>query len=310
MRSLALAFLCLTTLVPAQEAKIEASLEALRSIVAPDGTLKCRLTVLAKEDTEIDSIILGGADLQIYLGEKRLPGIEEKRPGTVWVKAGTQVVRVLSISMERVMAGIPGDDMATLNLRWPGLPGASIEVRVIPDQRSLDLDTLDLAKTKLRLVTNHGDMVLQFRPDKAPNHVRNFIKLAKQGFYNGSRFHRVIRGFMVQGGCPNTKEGAEGLPGTGDPGYKIDAEFNDIAHVRGTLSMARSSGDVNSAGCQFFICHDRAASLDGEYSAFGSLDTGFDVLDEIAGVRVGGRKGETPVEPVHLYAAIVIPAFK
>lgn len=309
IRSIPFALLLLTSLLRAQEAKIEATLVPSRVIIAPDGILECRLTVLVKEDTELDLSVLSGADLQIFFGEKRLPGIEEKRSGTVQVKAGTRVERVLTVSMEKVMAGIAGDDLVTLNLRWPGLPGASTEVRVIPNQRAIDLETLDLAKTKVRLVTNYGDLVLQFRPDKAPGHVRNFIKLAKDGFYNGTRFHRVISGFMVQGGCPNTKEGAEGIPGSGDPGYKIDAEFNDIAHVRGVLSMARST-DPDSAGCQFFVCHGTVPHLDNKYSAFGSLDTGFDVLDEIAGVRVGGKAGSTPVEPVHLYAAIVIPVLQ
>jgi peptidyl-prolyl cis-trans isomerase B (cyclophilin B) len=156
-------------------------------------------------------------------------------------------------------------------------------------------------------------MVVRFWPDKAPKHVRNFIKLSKEGFYDGTKFHRVIKDFMIQGGCPNTKEGATGRPGTGSPGYTVPAEFNkDIRHVKGVLSMARSS-DPNSAGCQFFVCHGDASSLDGSYSAFGTLDAGYDTLEKIVNVRVEPNDmGEpsSPVEPVHLYAAVVLPVKK
>ena len=123
--------------------------------------------------------------------------------------------------------------------------------------------------------------MVEFWPDVAPNHVRNFLKLAQSGFYDGTAFHRVIKNFMIQGGCPNTKEGATGEPGTGDPGYRIPAEFNDVKHVRGILSMARSS-DPNSAGCQFFVMHGEAPGLNGQYTAFGQLESGLETLDKIA----------------------------
>ncbi len=299
----------LSTVLPAQNGPVEARLTPMRAIVAPTGTLECNLEVHVKEDTQLDMNVLGGANIQVYLGEKALPGLSEKVSGKVKMKAGTKLLRTFTLDMGRVIAGIPTEDLLTLNLRWPDLPGASTEVRVIPNQSNLDVDKMDMAATKVRLVTNYGDVVLKFRPDKAPNHVRNFLKLSKDGFYNGTKFHRVIKGFMVQGGCPNTKEGAEGIPGSGNPGYAIDAEFSDTQHVRGIVSMARSSSP-NSAGCQFFICHGRAAHLDGQYTAFGEVDTGLDVVDEIAGVRVAGREGSTPLEPVHLYAAIVVPVMK
>lgn len=166
-----------------------------------------------------------------------------------------------------------------------------------------------LSKVKLRLITSHGEMMLSFRPDKAPNTVANFIKLAKSGFYDQSRFHRVIPGFMIQGGCPNTKPGATGAPGTGDPGYKIKAEFNDLPHERGVISMARS-GHPDSAGCQFFIVHQYGPSsqgLDGKYTAFGKLVSGFETLDKIVNVRTNpGGAGTTPTQPVHLHEVIVI----
>lgn len=119
-----------------------------------------------------------------------------------------------------------------------------------------------------------GDMVIEFWPDVAPNTVENFKTLAKKGFYDGTAFHRIIKGFMIQGGCP------EGT-GTGGPGYKIKAEFNERSHKRGVISMARSQ-DPNSAGSQFFICHGDPTFLDRQYTAFGKLIKGDDVLEKLA----------------------------
>ncbi len=130
--------------------------------------------------------------------------------------------------------------------------------------------------------TTEGDMILEFWPDVAPGHVENFKKLAKQGFYDGTCFHRVIKDFMIQGGDPLTKDPKmEARWGTGDPGYKIKAEFNDRHHDRGVISMARSQ-DPNSAGSQFFICHGNPHFLDRQYTAFGKLIKGDDVLETIA----------------------------
>jgi peptidyl-prolyl cis-trans isomerase B (cyclophilin B) len=136
--------------------------------------------------------------------------------------------------------------------------------------------------------TAAGEMVAEFWPDVAPKTVENFVTLAKKGFYDGTAFHRIVKGFMIQGGDPKTKDAAlEAEWGTGDPGYKIKAEFNAKKHERGVLSMARG-GDPNSAGCQFFICLDAAPFLDGKYTTFGKLIKGEDVLLKL---------GETPVGP-------------
>ena len=130
---------------------------------------------------------------------------------------------------------------------------------------------------------NGGKMTLELYPEKAPITVDNFVKLAKSGFYNGIIFHRVIAGFMIQGGDPTGT-------GMGGPGHNIKGEFaangvpNDIKHVRGVISMARAY-DPNSAGSQFFIMHADASYLDGQYAAFGKMLDGFETLDEIAGVR-------------------------
>ena len=129
-------------------------------------------------------------------------------------------------------------------------------------------------------VKDLGTITLEFYPSRAPNHVEKFKKLAREGFYDGTKFHRVIPGFMIQGGDPNTKGDDVHTWGTGGPGYEIDAEFNDAPHLRGTLSMARAQ-DPNSAGSQFFICVDRSAFLDGQYTVFGKVLEGMDVADKI-----------------------------
>ncbi|MGA3182079.1 MAG: peptidylprolyl isomerase [Verrucomicrobiota bacterium] len=130
--------------------------------------------------------------------------------------------------------------------------------------------------------TTEGDMVIEFWTDAAPATIANFKKLAKAGNYDGTCFHRVIKGFMIQGGDHLSKDPAkEALWGTGDPGYKIKAEFNDHPHVRGVISMARSQ-DPDSAGEQFFICHGNPSFLDHQYTTFGKLIKGDEVLEKIA----------------------------
>ena len=132
-----------------------------------------------------------------------------------------------------------------------------------------------------------GEMVIEFWPDVAPKTVENFKTLAKKGFYDGTAFHRIIKGFMVQGGDPLTKdETKQNRWGTGDPGYKIKAEFNERSHKRGVISMARSQ-DPDSAGSQFFICHGDPSFLDRQYTAFGKLIKGDDVLEKLATCETG-----------------------
>ncbi len=136
--------------------------------------------------------------------------------------------------------------------------------------------------------TTAGQMVVEFWPEVAPKTVDNFKTLAKKGFYDGTAFHRIIKGFMIQGGDDNTKDPAKkAIYGQGTPGYTIKAEFNNRKHDLGVLSMARSS-NPDSAGSQFFICLGRAPHLDGQYTAFGKVIKGEDVLVKI---------GETPVSP-------------
>lgn len=161
------------------------------------------------------------------------------------------------------------------------------------------------------LDTSDGQMVIAFWPDAAPNTVANFKKLARQGFYDGTAFHRIIKGFMIQGGDPLSKDpGKEALWGTGGPGYTINAEFNDHSHQRGVISMARSQ-DPNSAGSQFFICDGDASFLDHQYTAFGHLIKGEDVLEKIASTPVGpSGQGEMskPLSRVSLISVKIVPA--
>ena len=154
-----------------------------------------------------------------------------------------------------------------------------------------------LAGVTAVIETSAGAMTLEFFPDKAPGHVENFVKLAEKGFYDGTVFHRVIKDFMIQGGCPRGD-------GTGDPGYKIKAEFNDTPHVKGILSMARAQ-DPNSAGSQFFICHDKATFLDRQYTAFGKLIKGDEVLEKINTTQTGPQ--DRPVKKITMTSVTIVP---
>jgi cyclophilin family peptidyl-prolyl cis-trans isomerase len=150
------------------------------------------------------------------------------------------------------------------------------------------------------ITTNHGVIQVRFFADKAPGHVKNFTDLAKQGFYDGIHFHRVIPGFMIQGGCPNTKDGgSRRQQGTGGPGYTIPAEFNDMSHERGVLSMARTN-DPNSAGSQFFVMVKKSPHLDGQYTAFGEVFDGMDVVDTIVNLPRDERDNPNPSNPARI----------
>ncbi|MBI2643221.1 MAG: peptidylprolyl isomerase [Nitrosarchaeum sp.] len=151
------------------------------------------------------------------------------------------------------------------------------------------------------LHTNLGKIVIEFFPNDAPNHVINFVKLSENGFYDGTIFHRIIPGFMIQGGDPNTKDGDQSTWGTGGPGYSVNAEFNTIKHNRGIVSMARST-DPNSAGSQFFIVHKDSNFLDEQYTAFGRIVTeeSFETLDKIASVETGDKDIPVNTEQVKI----------
>ena len=157
------------------------------------------------------------------------------------------------------------------------------------------LQTLEIVVKQVTINTDFGDMSLTFFPDKAPRHVENFIDLAESGFYDGLTFHRIVDGFMIQGGCPKGT-------GTGDGPRRLQAEFNDTPHVLGTLSMARAQ-DPDSASCQFFICLDDASFLNGKYSAFGRVadEASLETLKKIGKVPTkdpGAGEKSSPLKPV------------
>ena len=150
--------------------------------------------------------------------------------------------------------------------------------------------------------TKFGDIDIEFFPKFAPNHVKNFKKLASSGFYDGCTFHRVIPDFMIQGGDPNSKDEDRNNDGMGGPGYTIDAEFNSLHHGRGIVSMARSR-DVNSAGSQFFIMVADKTYLDGQYTVFGEVINGMDVVDKIVNAKRDNR--DNPLERFEMTVKIL-----
>src|SRR5947199_1685376 len=154
------------------------------------------------------------------------------------------------------------------------------------EEKKEEKTTVNASNEVAVIKTSEGEMVVQFWADAAPNTIDNFKKLARQGFFDGTIFHRIVKGFMIQGGDPNSKDPAkENSYGEGGPGYNIKAEFNDHGHDRGVISMARGP-DPDSAGSQFFICLAPVHRLDHQYTTFGNLIKGDDVLEKI---------GETPV---------------
>jgi peptidyl-prolyl cis-trans isomerase B (cyclophilin B) len=163
-------------------------------------------------------------------------------------------------------------------------------------------EIVGMAKAIAVIETKFGNIEIRFFPDAAPNHVNNFIELAKKGFYDGTIFHRVIPGVMIQGGDPNSKNMDRTIYGKGGPGHMLKAEFNDRPHTRGTLSMARS-GHPDSAGSRFFICINDSPWLDGHYTVFGEVVSGMDVADKIVGQPRDKR--DNPDERVEMKITII-----
>jgi len=158
-----------------------------------------------------------------------------------------------------------------------------------------------MADTPSRAVleTKFGEIEIEFLTAKAPGHVKNFTDLAKKGFYDGTTFHRVIPGFMIQGGDPNTKDpkGSRERHGTGGPGYTIKAEFNDTPHTRGVVSMARAQSP-DSAGCQFFIVVKDSHFLDNQYTVFGKVVRGMEAADQVVAAQRDAR--DNPLERIDM----------
>lgn len=190
----------------------------------------------------------------------------------------------------------------------PASPPAKSSIESSTNSSKASADTTASNDEVAVIKTSEGTMVAEFWPDVAPKTVENFKTLAKKGFYNGTAFHRVIPGFMIQGGDPLTKDPSqEAMWGTGGPGYSIKAEFNNKSHTRGVLSMARSN-DPDSAGSQFFICHGDATQLDHQYTTFGKLIKGEDVLDKIANTPTHGKGSiDRPDKRINIDSITIVP---
>lgn len=177
----------------------------------------------------------------------------------------------------------------------------SAEVKAITVTKE---DVKKMAATRAVIETKYGNMTLKFFPDAAPGHVKNFLELAKSGFYDGTVFHRVIAGFMIQGGDPISKDPARrAANGTGGPGYTIKAEFNEKSHKRGILSMARMQAP-DTAGSQFFICVKDSPSLDRQYTVFGEVVSGMEVADKIVSLPQDPRTNN-PNERVEIKVKVI-----
>jgi peptidyl-prolyl cis-trans isomerase B (cyclophilin B) len=188
---------------------------------------------------------------------------------------------------------------------------ASTLVAAVGAEEKKETSPMNASNEVAVIKTNEGEMVVQFWTDAAPDTIQNFKKLARQGFYDGTIFHRIVKGFMIQGGDPNSKDSAkESSYGQGGPGYQIKAEFNNHSHDRGVISMARGP-DPDSAGSQFFICLAPVRRLNGQYTTFGKLIKGDDVLDKIGNTPVeGNAQGEVskPTKRVVIESVKIEPA--
>src|SRR5712672_186005 len=188
---------------------------------------------------------------------------------------------------------------------------ASTLVAAVTAEEKKEPSPMNASNEVAVIKTNEGEMVVQFWTDAAPDTIQNFKKLARQGFYDGTIFHRIVKGFMIQGGDPNSKDSAkESSYGQGGPGYQIKAEFNDHSHDRGVVSMARGP-DPDSAGSQFFICLASVHRLDYQYTTFGKLIKGQDVLEKIGDIPVTKNSTGEPSKPtkrVVIESIKIVPA--
>jgi len=186
--------------------------------------------------------------------------------------------------------------MVLFFLLWADQGGAAA------DKKFTSEEIKKMSETKAVIETKLGNIELKFFPEVAPRHVTNFVDLARKGFYDGTTFHRVIPGFMIQGGDPHSKNPDRTKHGTGGPGYTIKAEFNEKSHQRGVLSMARAS-DPDSAGSQFFICVADAFFLDRQYTVFGEVTSGIEVADKIVSQK--RDKADNPLERIEMKVRII-----
>ncbi len=212
------------------------------------------------------------------------PSFVSNTPGLVF---GVLVYKVNQDYQSESMSGEQQDNGTSSNLN-----NTTVGSRPVAANSTNSANSNSTQETAI-IQTAQGPITIEFLPQVAPNHVENFKKLAQDGFYNNTIFHRIIGNFMIQGGDPNTKgnESQRNNWGTGGPGYAIDEEFNDVPHIRGIVSMARSA-DPNSAGSQFFVVTNNSQFLDGQYTAFGRVIQGMEIVDKIAGLPTTSSFGQ------------------
>ena len=262
-----------------------AALPAQVEILAPKEGAKLAGWMFAAAAFTLDGEPLGtrhGGDVELAPGQKLTIEIDL---GPLVASSGARGAKSFKLGYPDGRGGVIEKEITAMQTAEKGLDFMSMPVE-------------DLSSYRVFLQTNRGNMEIEFWPDVAPLHVRNFLDLCYTGFYDGKTFHRVIPGFMIQGGDPRGD-------GTGNGPRMLKAEFNNKKHVAGVLSMARSN-DPNSASCQFFIMHAAYPSLDGQYSAFGKLVSGQEVVDKIATARK--NTADKPFEPQQIVKASVIRA--
>jgi cyclophilin family peptidyl-prolyl cis-trans isomerase len=212
--------------------------------------------------------------------------------GTTGDATGTGGTNGTTASATAANTTMPTNPAATTTATIPPVPATANEER-----------PMSYYENKVAEIhTSAGEIDIRFFPDVAPNHVKNFIDLAEKGFYNGTKFHRVIPGFMIQGGDPNTVSGDPSTWGTGGSGKHVSAEFNKVHHARGIVSMARAQ-DPNSASSQFFIVVADAGFLDNQYSVFGQVTKGMEVADTV--VNAPRNAQDRPNEPTMIQKIVV-----
>ena len=298
MKKIAIALACTAALSAGAAAQdLKASLEA-PAVHIEGQPFPVKVTYTAEADTKIQSWKLGLAALEVD-GEAVA---ERSGQDLIPFAKGSKIE--LSFDISRELQGKADFSLTVLG------EGAQT-VRSLPvAPEGLDFMTMpvdQLGRYMALLETDEGTLLVEFWPDVAPNHVRNFLDLCYTGFYDGIGFHRVSSSFMVQGGCPETKTGNRNAWGTGKGPRMVDAEFNKRPHERGVLSMARGTSP-NSASSQFFIMTVRYPSLDNKYSAFGKLVSGDDTLTRISNAKGEvGRDGTTkPSNPPRIRTARVL----
>lgn len=300
----------LQDLVAEVQAKIEAKdYKAAKQLAIQAGEKAEEVKSLAKErraEARRDAMIaLEGARkafevVQTAVDSATALGVSGKEVAQV-----KETVATMNEALEKAQAALDkGDFYAAIEhskaMKDKAAPLAK-DVMAAAERAVLKADPNDPREVAV-IQTRMGRIVFKFFPKDAPNHVANFKKLAKMHFYNGTTFHRVIPGFMIQGGDPNSKDDNRANDGLGGPGYTIDAEFNARKHVRGTVSMARGP-DPNSAGSQFFICVAPQPQLDHKYTVFGQVIEGMDAVDMI--VETPRDRRDNPLKRVEMTVSIV-----